>query len=224
MVGTVEPRGVRVEGVAVVHQELPPSHQPEARPDLVAKLRADLVEGDRELAVGGDAGADHRGDRLLGRGREAILAALAVLQVKEDLLGRVTSPAAAFLPELPRLQDRGLHLEESGAVHLFPDDRLGLAVGTQAQRRQRVHSRRLAPHHAGPRQEDMGDRLGVARNLADRLEKVVRPAHFRERKIPEVRELSAISSQLSAISQSALLIHGLRSLTPLRSKLIADSD
>ena len=55
LVGAVEPLGVRVEGVAVVHQELAAAHQAEARTDLVAELRPDLVERHRQLPVRGHA-------------------------------------------------------------------------------------------------------------------------------------------------------------------------
>ena len=114
LVGAVEPLGVHVEGVAVVHQELAPAHEPEPRPDLVAELGADLVQRHRKLAVGRHARAHHRRDGLLGRRREAVPAVLAVLEVEEDLLLLVARPAAALLPELPRLQDRQLHLEAAG--------------------------------------------------------------------------------------------------------------
>ena len=178
-VGAVEARGVRVERVAVVHQELAPAHQAEARTDLVAELRADLVERDGKLPVGGHSRADHRRDGLLGGRREAVLAVLAVRQVEEDLLLLVARPAAALLPQLARLEDRQLDLEGAGAVDLLAHDRLGLAVRAQAERRQRVDAGGDAADHPGARQEDVGDRLRVARDLADGLEEVLGPAHWR---------------------------------------------
>ena len=44
-------RGVGVEGVGVLHEELAAAHEAEARPDLVAELGLDLVEVERQLAV-----------------------------------------------------------------------------------------------------------------------------------------------------------------------------
>ena len=42
---------VHVERVAVLHDELTAAHQAEARPNLVAELRLDLIEIDRQVPV-----------------------------------------------------------------------------------------------------------------------------------------------------------------------------
>ena len=97
--------------------------------------------------------------------------------MKEDVLRGVARPAAAFLPELARLEDRHLELQSAGTVHLLAHDPLGLAVGAQAERCQRVDAGGDAAHHAGAGQENVGDRLRVARNLPDGLEKIFGPAH-----------------------------------------------
>src|SRR5262249_2946516 len=190
---------VGIEGVAVVHQELAPAHQPEARADLVAELRPDLIQRERQLAVRGDAGADHRGDALLGGRREAVLPALAVLQVEEELLPLVACPAPALLPQLAGLEDRHLDLERSGAVDLLAHDRLGLAVGTQAERGQRVDPARDAADHPRAGEQDVRDRVGVAGHLADGLKEVLGPAHFERGKIPERAE----SREKGAASRAA---------------------
>ena len=177
LVRAVEPLGVHVEGVTVVHQELAPAHEPEPRPDLVAELGPDLVQRHRKLAVGRHARAHHRRDGLLGRRREAVLAALAVLEVEEELLLHVARPAAALLPELSRLQDGQLHLETAGAVDLLAHDLLGFPVGPQAQGRQRVEAAGEAPDHPRAAEENVRDGVGVAGHLTDGLQEITTPTH-----------------------------------------------
>ena len=91
-------RIVDVEGVAVLHDELAAAHQPEARADLVAELRLDLEQVDRQLLVALDDLADDVGDDLFVRGAEAEIGALAILEAQQLACRRTASgrfPATA---------------------------------------------------------------------------------------------------------------------------------
>ena len=55
VVGALGAGGVEVEGVGVLHQELAPAHDAEARPHLVAELPLDVVEVLRQVAIALDA-------------------------------------------------------------------------------------------------------------------------------------------------------------------------
>jgi len=87
-----------MEGVGVLHDELPCAHDAEAGTDLVAKLGLDLVEVERQLLVALDLAAEQVGDDLLVGRADAELATVAVLQAQQ--LGAVLFPASRFLPQL----------------------------------------------------------------------------------------------------------------------------
>ena len=91
---------VDVERVRVLHDELAPAHEAEARPHLVAELRLDLVEVHRQVAVRAHLAAHEVGDHLLVRRPEAEVAVVAVLEAQQLLA--VLVPAPALLPELGR--------------------------------------------------------------------------------------------------------------------------
>src|SRR5258706_4489383 len=70
---------IHMEGVGVLHHELARAHDPEARPDLVAKLGLDLIKIQRQLTIGADFLARDIGDHLLVRRAETKVALVAVL-------------------------------------------------------------------------------------------------------------------------------------------------
>src|SRR5204863_140373 len=106
---------VGMERVRVLHDELAPAHEAEARPDLVPELHLDLVEVLREIAVGADLSPDEIGHHLLVGRAEAEVAVVAVLEPQE--LAPVLLPAAALPPELGRDDRRHQDLLRAGAVH-----------------------------------------------------------------------------------------------------------
>ncbi len=83
---------VDVEGVSVLHDELAPAQQARAGPRLVAVLRLDLVERDRQVLVGRVEVLDGEGEQLLVRRAEQVVLVLAVLE-PEDVRA-VLGPAA----------------------------------------------------------------------------------------------------------------------------------
>ena len=104
LVARVEPGVVDVEGVGVLHDELAAAQQAGARPRLVAVLRLDLVDRERQVLVGRVEVLHDEREHLLVRGAEQVVAALAVLE-PEDAVA-VLGPAAGRLVGLAR-QQRG---------------------------------------------------------------------------------------------------------------------
>ncbi len=150
---------VGVEGVGVLHDELAPAHEPEARADLVAELRLDLVEVHRQFAVRADVAADEVGDHFLVRRPEAEVAVVAVLHPQQFLA--VLLPAAALLPQFGGAEGRHQDLLRAGAVHLLAHDLFDLAHDAQAERQQVVDAARQLADHAGPHHQLVAHDLGV---------------------------------------------------------------
>ncbi len=148
-VGGVHPvvarsRGVEVavEGVRVLHRELAPAHQAEARPTLVAELGLDVIEILRQRAIAAKLLARDVGDDLLARRLDDEVALVAVLHAHQ--LGAVFLEPPRLLPELGRLHDRHQQLDRAGAIHLFAHDVLDLADDAQAHRHVRIDAGRQA--------------------------------------------------------------------------------
>gem|GEM_PF-5105152 len=64
LIGALQPFVVEVEGVGVLHVELPAPQDPGARPRLVAELLLDLVEDDRVVLVRGVLALDEQGEQF----------------------------------------------------------------------------------------------------------------------------------------------------------------
>ena len=104
-VGLGEALVLGVEGVRVLHQELAAAQDAGPRAGLVAVLRLDLVEDDRQVLVGGRLVLHQEGEDLLVGRAEEVVAALAVLEAEQ--LGAVLLPAAGRLVRLPGQEARG---------------------------------------------------------------------------------------------------------------------
>src|ERR1017187_5029678 len=173
----VEALLVHVERVRVLHEEFAAAQEAEARADLVAKLRADLVKIERELPPGRDGAPHHVGDGLLGRRRERELAALTVLEAKEYPVVYIALPAARFHPELFRLQDRQVDFHRARGIHLLAHDVDHFPQRPEAEGRERVDARGELVDESRAVEELMRDDLGVAGHLAEGDEKRLGPAH-----------------------------------------------
>ena len=138
-VGRLEPRIVDVEGVGVLHHELPAAQQAGPRTRLVAVLRLDLVDRQRQVLVGGVEVLDQEREHLLVRRPEQVVGALAVVQ-PEDAVA-VLGPAAGGLVGLRGQQRREVHLLGADGVHLVADDLLDAAQHSVAQRQPGVEAR-----------------------------------------------------------------------------------
>ena len=114
----VEALAVAVERVGVLHDELARAQQPGARARLVALLDLEVVEAERQVAVGAHDLRDVRRHGLLVAQREHELGAATVLEL-EQLLDRI---AAAALPDVRRVEHRHEHLLRADRVELLADD------------------------------------------------------------------------------------------------------
>src|SRR6266446_4424956 len=157
---------VDVERVRVLHDELAPAHEPEARPDLVAELHLDLVEVLREIAVGANFSPHQVRDHLLVGRTEAEVALVAILHPQE--LASVLLPAPALPPELGRDDGRHQDLLRAGAVHFISHDVFEAAHGAEPERQEVVDAARHLPHHARAHEQLVAHHLGIGRILPQR--------------------------------------------------------
>jgi hypothetical protein len=164
VVAGLQPRVVDVEAVGVLHDELAAAQETGARAGLVAVLRLDLVERERQVLVGGVQVLDREREHLLVRGAEEHVGVLAVLQPEQ--VGAVVGPAAGRLVGLPRQQRREEQLLGADRVHLLAHDHLDLAQHPQPQRQPGVDARRGAADVPGAHQQPVARQLGVGRVLA----------------------------------------------------------
>src|SRR5699024_12654743 len=83
VVGGLQSFVVDVEGVGVLHVELTSAQYPGPGAGLVAELLLDLVQGDREVLVGGVLPLDQEREEFLMGGAEQVVGPLAVLEPEQ---------------------------------------------------------------------------------------------------------------------------------------------
>ena len=156
-----------VEAVAILHDELAAAQQAEARANLVAELRLNLIHVQRQLLVRAQLGTHQRRDELLVRGAEAELVVVAIVQA--HALGTVRVGAAGFLPQLCRLYRRHMDLLTACSIHFLTDDVLDLTHGSPSQRHKAVYAGNQLADHACPQQEHMARDFRFIWNFTKRL-------------------------------------------------------
>ena len=159
---------VDVERVRVLHDELASAQDAGAGSRLVAELRLDLVDHERQVLVGGVLALDQQREHLLVRRAEEVVRALAVLEAEEGV--PVLRPAVGLLVRLPWEQRREVHLLEAGAVHLVADGVLDVAVHEEAEGQPGEDARRHPPHVAAAHEEPVARHLGVGRVVTERAQ------------------------------------------------------
>ena len=164
LVGLVHALDILIKGIEVLHDELAAAHQAETRAALIAELVLNLIEHQRQLLVGTNLIADKRRNHLFMRRSKAELTAMTVLQAHH--LVAVSTPAAAFLPEFCRLQNRHHNFLTAGSVHFLADNLLNLADGAPGKRQERVHAARRLADHAGSVHELMAGNLSLGRSIS----------------------------------------------------------
>ena len=153
---------VAVEAVGVLHDELARAQHAGPRARLVALLDLEVVEQQRQVAIGAHDLRDVRRDAFLVRHREDHVGALAVLELEQ--LVDLVAPRPA--PRLGGLQDRHQHLLGADRVDLLAHDRDDLLVHAPARRQPRPEARAELAHEPGAHHQLVRDRLGVGRGLA----------------------------------------------------------
>ncbi len=185
LVALVEAGGVAVEGVGVLHDELARAQHPGARARLVALLDLEVVEDQRQVAVGAHGLRDVRGDGLLVGHREHELGALAVLQL-EELLDRV---APGLAPRLGGLQHGHQQLLPADRVHLLADDSHDALVHAPAGGQPAPHAGADLADQPGADHQLVRDRLGVGGGLLLGGQQVLGEAgHLRVARLMRVEE------------------------------------
>lgn len=163
-----------VEGVGVLHDELAATQQPGTGASLVAVLRLDLVDRQRQVLVGAVEILDGEGEHLLVGGAEQQVGALAVLEPEEVVA--VLRPPAGRLVGLAR-QQRGEAQLLADPVHLLADDALDAAQHREPEREPGVDPGRGATDVAGAHEQLVAGQLGVGRVLAQGPQEEGRHAH-----------------------------------------------
>ena len=136
VVADVEPGGVDVAGVGVLHHELADADEAAPGAGLVAELRLEVVHDHRQLAVALDDVAQQDRDDLLVGHRQDHVPFAAVLE--PDQLGPDLRVPPALLPHLRRVDDGHFHLLPADRVDLLADDLLDAIADPLAERQQRI--------------------------------------------------------------------------------------
>ena len=175
VVGVRGARLVDVEGVVVLHQELAPAHDAEARPHLVAELPLDVIEVLRQVAVALHAVAEEHGDHLLVGRPEQHLAIVAVLEAQH--LGAVGVVAAALAPQIGRLDGRHQHFLRARGVLLLAHDALDVAQHAQAERQPGIDAGAGLADQAGAQHQAVRHDLRLGRILLQGRQEILAHAH-----------------------------------------------
>ena len=154
---------VLVERIGVLHDELAAAHEPEARADLVAELGLDLVEIDRQLAVGLQFATGDVRDHLLVGGPQAVVAVVPVAEAEQ--FRAVLLPATRLLPQVARLHHGHEDLLGAGAVHLLADDGGDPLQGEKTERQKGVHAGGELADEAAADQQLVADDIGFGRHF-----------------------------------------------------------
>ena len=150
LVDLVEACLVAVEGVGVLHRELPHADQTCPGAGIVAPLRLDLVDQEWQPLVGVDlAAGDVRDGLLMGHGEDHV-ASDPVLEAAHLLVDGVV--AAGLLPDVGGVDDGHQDLLSSNPLHLLADDGLYLRRGAEAEGQEGEDSSSHLPDEARAQQ------------------------------------------------------------------------
>ena len=150
---------------------------PESRANLVAELRLDLIEVDRELLVASHLAPCDVRDHLLMSRADAEFALVAILQSQQ--FRTEVAPAPGLLPQLRRLDGGHQDLLGTRRVHLLTHDGFDLSQYADAEWQPRVESGREQANQTGPEHQSMTDDFGLRRRFPHRREKRLRASHWR---------------------------------------------
>ncbi len=160
----VEPGGVDIQRVRILHRELADADQAAAGARLVPELGLQVIDDLRQLAVGVDLAGRQVGDDFLVGHRQHQVAFGPILEPRHFRPDRVV--AAAGAPEIGRMHARHQHLLAADRVHLLADDRLALAHHAVPQGQQAEEAGSQGPDHRGPHHELVAGNLDIRRGVA----------------------------------------------------------
>src|SRR5215207_1214698 len=96
VVGLLQSLIVDVEGIGVLHHELPAAQQAGSRPRLVAILRLDLVQRERQILVGGVEVLHQQGEHLLMSWTQQVVRVLTVFEPEDAFAIFGQRPVASY--------------------------------------------------------------------------------------------------------------------------------
>ena len=160
----VETGLVDVEGVGVLHGELPHPQQARLGAGLVPELDVHLVPDLGQVPVGEELGGQEGEDLLLGHAQDHV-GVLAVLELEEVVAHQVV--AVGLLPDLGGMEGGQEHLLAADGVHLLSDDSLDLETGALPEGQHRVRPGSELTDEPGPDQQAVADRLGIGRGFSE---------------------------------------------------------
>ncbi len=169
---------VDIEAVGILHQEFAAAHDAEARALLVAELPRDLIEVQRQVAVGPHGGAEDVGDHFLGGGAVQQIALMAVLDAQHLLA--IVVVTAGFAPQVSQLQGRHQQLHRAGLQHFLFDDALDLAQDAQAQGQPGIDAGGFLADHGAAQHQAVRDDLRLGGVFLEQGQKIARQPHERE--------------------------------------------
>ena len=150
-----------MEAIGILHDELAATQQPEARTNLVAILRLNLIERGRKLPIGTQFVTHERSDELFVRGSKAKAVVMTVVHAHE--FGAIIVPAARFEPEFSRLERWHEDLLSTRGIHLFAHDVLYLLQHAHAKRQECIDARSHLADHARAHEQFVRGDLGIGR-------------------------------------------------------------
>ena len=172
VVAFVEPGGIHIEGIAVLHDELAHSQQTRPRPGLVAELGLNLIPDLRQLLIAAQFLARDVGHHLFMGHAQSQPCALAVLEA-EHILAHA-GPTPALFPEFARMERRQQEFL-TDRVHLLPDDGDDLVQRSLAEEKIAVNTGAQRPYVTGPQQKLMAGGLCIRRCFPQSRNKKLRP-------------------------------------------------
>src|SRR5271156_315462 len=178
LVAQVEAGFIQIEGVAVLHDELPYTQQPGFWSRLVTKLGLDLVPDLRKLLVAGQLLARDIGHDLFVGHAQAEPRTLAVLQPKHVLAH--ARPAPTLLPQFAWMDRRQQKLLPD-LVHLLANDSHDLVDRPLTEEQVGVDARAKLADISAPNEELVTGDFGVRRSLTKGRDKEPGPAMHRAR-------------------------------------------
>ena len=164
-----------IEGVGILHDELTTAQNSGTWTCLIAVLRLNLVERNRQILVGRILTLDHQGEHLLMSRAKQVVIFPTILQPEQ--VAAILGPPIGLLIRLPRQKRREVHLLETSRIHLFANDALDISVGDVAKWQPREDSRCNSSDVATTHEKSVARHLSISRILTQRAKEQIRQTH-----------------------------------------------
>ena len=150
---------VEREGVGVLHDEFTATNQACTRAEFVTILGLNLVEGNRQILVGGVQVLDQQGEHFLMGRSQQVVGLMAILQA-EDVVA-ILFPTVGGLIRFTRQQTGEVNFLSVDRSHFLTDDVFDLVQNIQAQRQPGPNTRSGLAQVAGTLQKLIRYNIGI---------------------------------------------------------------